>query len=278
MAADPVAGAIVGKPTDVTARVSDLAGGNDSAQGRMVLVIDDDPAVREMMQRHLSSRGFQVVTASGGMEGIEMAKRLRPAVITLDAVMPGLDGWAVLAALKTDSETSSIPVVMVTITDDKDRARALGATAYLPKPINWEELSSALAKYTGDKRDRVILVVDDDPSTREILNRSLTRDGWSVVEAENGEEALEMMADYPPAAIILDLMMPVIDGFEFVAKYSQLGEWLSIPVLVLTAKDPTLEERQRLEGLVVRVLRKGDYTQEELLSEIHRRVDKHIKT
>jgi CheY-like chemotaxis protein len=138
-------------------------------------------------------------------------------------------------------------------------------------------LTLTLARFTGDKRDRSILVVDDDAAVREILRRSLERDGWRVLEAENGATALEMLASERPAAILLDLMMPVMDGFEFIVNYSQVAEWLSIPVLVLTAKDPTPEERERLERQVVRVLRKGDYTHDELLGEIHRRVDKHLK-
>ena len=244
--------------------------------GRLVLVIDDDLAVREMMQRHLVSHGFRVETAASGFEGLEKARKLRPAVITLDAIMPGLDGWAVLGALKAGEETADIPVVMVTVMDKEDRGFALGATEFLPKPIDWDKLAETLARFTGDKHQKSILIVDDDAATREILRRNLEADQWTVLEAENGAEALEILTTTQPAAVLLDLMMPVMDGFEFIVKYSQVAEWLSIPVLVLTAKDPTPEERQRLEGQVVRVLRKGDYTHDELLAEIHRRVDRHL--
>jgi signal transduction histidine kinase/CheY-like chemotaxis protein len=246
-------------------------------RGRLVLVIDDDQGVREMMERHLTGHGFRVVTASDGYEGLELARELHPAVITLDAIMPGLDGWAVLGALKAGEDTSSIPVVMVTVMDKEDRGLALGATEFLPKPIDWERLSATLARFTGGKRDRSILVVDDDAGLREILRRNLQEDGWRVLEAENGAEALDRLGQERPAAVILDLIMPVMDGFEFILRYSQVAEWLSIPVLVLTAKDPTPDERRRLEGQVVRVLRKGDYSNEELLSEIHRRVDMHLR-
>lgn len=246
-------------------------------RGRLVLVIDDDEAVREMMERHLTSQGFHVITASDGFQGLELAREMQPAVITLDAVMPGLDGWAVLGALKAGEETTSIPVVMVTVVDSEHRGFALGATEFLPKPIDWERLTGTLARYTGNKRERSILIVDDDSVTREILRRNLEADGWSVLEAENGAVALQTMAVEQPAAVLLDLTMPVMDGFEFILRYSQVAEWLSIPVLVLTSKDPTPEEQQRLEGQVVRVLRKGEYTHEELLAEIHRRVDKHLK-
>ena len=127
------------------------------------------------------------------------------------------------------------------------------------------------------KGDETLLVVEDEPEAREILRRNLERDGWGVLEAEHGEAALRLLATERPAAILLDLMMPVMDGFEFLAEYCQLAEWLSIPVIVLTAKEPTPEELQQLDGLVVRVLRKGHYTLDELLREIHRRVDEHIK-
>jgi len=248
----------------------------DSA--RAVLVVDDDPSVRELMFRYLESQGFRVITAATGMEGLEMAKRLHPAVITLDAIMPGLDGWAVLAALRTDPETARIPVVMVTITDDQQRSYSLGAAEFVSKPVDWEKLTRILSKYTGNKRDRSVLVVDDEPQAREILRRNLERDGWQVLEAEHGKAALELLATEQPAVILLDLMMPVMDGFEFLAQYCQLAEWLSIPVVVVSAKDPTPEELERLDGYVVRVLRKGQYSNEDLLREIHRRVDKHLKS
>jgi CheY-like chemotaxis protein len=241
-----------------------------------VLVIDDDPAVREMMQRYLTSRGFQVVTADGGRHGIKKAKELQPAVITLDVMMPELDGWAVLAALKTDEQTSSIPVIMVTITDNKERGQFLGAEEFLSKPVDWKRLAAVLARYTGNKRDRSIMIVEDEASTREILRRSLERDGWSVVEAEHGAQALDLLKHEEPAAIILDLMMPVLDGFEFIEQYSQQAK-RPIPIVVLTAMDPTPEERDRLSGMTVRVLQKGSYSLDELLEEIHRRVNYHVR-
>jgi CheY-like chemotaxis protein len=260
------------------ADAAEAAAGLPADTARVVLVVDDDPAVREMMQRHLELQGFRVVTAADGFEALALAKQLRPAVITLDAIMPGLDGWAVLAALRTNAETSGIPVVMVTIDDNEERGFSLGAAEFVTKPIDWEQLSQILATYTGNKRDRSILVVDDEPEAREILRRNLERDGWEVLEAPHGSAALEVLATERPAAILLDLTMPVMDGFEFLAQYCQLAEWLAIPVLVITAKDPTPEEMEQLDGLVVRVLRKGQYNNEDLLKEIHRRVDKHIKS
>jgi signal transduction histidine kinase/CheY-like chemotaxis protein len=248
-----------------------------SPLNRTVLVIDDDPAVREMMQRYLSHRGFHVVTADGGRKGIEMARSLQPAVITLDVMMPELDGWGVLAALKTDEQTSSIPVIMVTITNNKERGQFLGAEEFLSKPVDWKRLAAVLARYADNDRDRNIMIVEDEASTREILRRSLERDGWTVTEAEHGAQALELLEHEAPAAIILDLMMPVLDGFEFIERYSQKTDRPSIPIIVLTAMDPTPAERERLSGMTVRVLQKGSYSLEELLKEIHRRVDYHVR-
>ena len=265
-------------PLDGTGLAKAVEKASPAGSARVVLVVDDDANVREMMHRYLEAQGFRVITASSGLEGLEVAKRIRPTVITLDAIMPGLDGWAVLAALRTDRETANIPVVMVTIDDDEERGYSLGAAEFVTKPVEWEALSEVLAKYTGNKRDPSILVVDDEPKDREILRRNLERDGWKVLEAEHGKAALELLATERPAAILLDLMMPVMDGFEFLAEYCQLAEWLSIPVVVTTAKDPTPEELERLEGLVVRVLQKGQYSYDDLLREIHRRVDKHIRS
>lgn len=249
----------------------------NAASSRLVLVIDDEPATREIMQRHLTSNGFAVRTAADGFEGLKLARALHPKVITLDAHMPGLDGWAVLGALKAGETTHSIPVIMVTVSDDEQRGQSLGVTDFLSKPVDWEHLTRTLARFTGNKRDRSILVVDDEPAAREFLRRSLERDGWAVMEAANGQEALRSLASERPAAILLDLTMPVMDGFEFIVNYSQVAEWLSIPVIVLSSKDPTAAEREQLENLVVRVLRKGDFSLDDLLAEVHRRVDRHLE-
>jgi PAS domain S-box-containing protein len=249
-----------------------------SKSNRTVLVVDDEESVREMLCRYLTNHGFHVETATNGIECLEKAKRLKPAAITLDAVMPGLDGWATLAALKANKATADIAVVMATIVDNETKGRALGVSGYFSKPIDCDKLCTALAEHTGDKRDKSILIVDDDPATREIIGRSLRRDGWTTLDAAHGREALDILARQRPAAIILDLMMPVMDGFEFLTEYSQLDDWSSVPVFVLTAKDPTPEETQRMERHVVRIMRKGDHSIGELLEDIHRRVDKHVQS
>jgi signal transduction histidine kinase/CheY-like chemotaxis protein len=230
-----------------------------------VLVIDDEAAVRDLMQRFLSREGFRVVTASSGEEGLRRARELRPDAITLDVMMPGMDGWAVLSALKADPGVAAIPVIMLTIVDDKNLGYALGAADYLTKPIDRERLVSVLTQY---RRDRPVLIVDDDAGLRQLLRRMLEPEGYTVLEAENGRAALERLRDSSPGAILLDLMMPEMDGFEFVAEFRRHEAWRGIPIVVVTAKDLSREDRERLNGHVERILQKGMHSRAELLAEV----------
>jgi hypothetical protein len=235
------------------------------AGASLVLVIDDDSSVRELVSRYLTREGFRVAVASSGDEGLRLARELRPAAITLDVMMPGLDGWAVLGALKADGATADVPVVMLTIVDDRNLGYTLGAADYLTKPIDRERLLSVLGRY---RRDRPVLIVDDDASLREMLRRVLEREGYVVVEAGDGRQALERVRAEGPSAILLDLMMPVMDGFEFLVELRREDAWRAIPVIVLTAKDLSAEERERLNGSVARILQKGAYSREALLAEV----------
>jgi signal transduction histidine kinase/CheY-like chemotaxis protein/putative methionine-R-sulfoxide reductase with GAF domain len=230
-----------------------------------VLVIDDEPAVRDLMQRFLGKEGFRVVTASGGEEGLRRARELRPDAITLDVMMPGMDGWAVLSALKADPDVADIPVIMLTIVDDKNLGYALGAADYLTKPIDRERLVTVLKQH---RRDRPVLVVDDDAEIRQLLRRMLEPEGYAVVEAENGRVALDRLRTSAPGAILLDLMMPEMDGFEFVAEFRRHEGWRGIPIIVVTAKDLSREDRERLNGHVQRILQKGAHGREQLLAEV----------
>jgi signal transduction histidine kinase/DNA-binding response OmpR family regulator len=248
--------------------------GNEGA--RTVLVIDDDPGVRDLMTRFLGQARFTVRTAASGEEGLRLAKELQPAAITLDAVMPGIDGWAVLAALKTDEVTASIPVLMVTMVDDQSKGYTLGASDYLSKPVEWDQLKAALQRHCREPRGP-ILVVDDDPGARAILRRQLEAEEWTVIEAEDGLQALDHLQEGTPALILLDLMMPNMDGFEFVEELRQRGDGCQIPVLVLTARELTAEDRARLNGSVGKVLQKGAVRQDELLEEIRLHVSRHVQ-
>jgi GAF domain-containing protein/DNA-binding response OmpR family regulator len=230
-----------------------------------VLVIDDDASVREIVQRFLAREGFRVVTAAGGEEGLRLARQLGPDAITLDVMMPGLDGWAVLAALKSEPATADIPVVMLTMMDDRNLGYALGAADYLTKPIDRDRLLAVLTRY---RRDRPILVVDDDADVRLLLRRMLEKAGYVVVEAEHGRVALARLAEVTPELILLDLMMPEMDGFEFLDELRRLPAGRSIPVVVFTAKELTPEDHRRLNGSVERTLEKGSVSREALLAEV----------
>jgi hypothetical protein len=163
---------------------------------------------------------------------------------------------------------------MVTMVDNPRRGQIMGADEFIVKPIDWQRLSRIVARYMTVDGSQSILIVEDDSTTRELLRRNLESDGWTVLEAEHGAKALEILAVTTPAAILLDLMMPVMDGFEFLDRQS--ADARAIPVIVITAKDPTPEEFGRLNGRAARVLQKGQYTQEQLLQEIHRWVEEHV--
>jgi signal transduction histidine kinase/DNA-binding response OmpR family regulator len=258
-----------------TERIGSDDAATDSANGTdTVLVIDDDGAVRELMQRFLIKEGFRVVTAPSGEEGLRLAREVRPQAITLDVMMPGMDGWAVLAALKADPTLSDIPVIMLTIVEDRNLGHALGADDYLTKPIDWNRLASVLKRHHHEEAQQAILVVDKDAATRQMLRGALESEGWNVGEAANGRLALDLIAKKRPALIILDLLMPEADCFEFVAELQRHPSWQSIPVVVLTKRDPTpidnayLNSSLLLSGCVKKVLQQETFSRDELLQNV----------
>ena len=235
-----------------------------------VLVIDDDETVRDLMRRVLSREGFDVVTASDGQEGLALARELRPSVITLDVMMHEMDGWSVLQAIRADPALADIPVVMLSILDEKQRGFALGASAYLTKPVDRARLAAALEPFKAKGANQRALVVEDDEPTREMMRRLLIGEGWMVGAARNGRDALARLTEDTPHLILLDLLMPEMDGFEFLAKLRERPEWEFIPVIIITAADLTAEQRRHLQGGVEHILQKAAYGQDELLVEIRR--------
>ena len=234
-----------------------------------VLAIDDDADARELIQRALSRDGFRVELAAGGAEGLAMARRLRPDVITLDVMMPGMDGWAVLSSLKADPELALIPVVMLSMLDNCELGAAMGATECLQKPVDWDRLDQLLVRITAASTPGHVLVVDDDPASAQLLRRLLEKGGWSVDHAANGPEALDRLAHLRPALIILDLMMPEVDGLEFVERLRRNPAAASIPVIVITGRTLSAEDQARLNGQVSDVLSKGQVSPGSLLQEIN---------
>jgi PAS domain S-box-containing protein len=237
------------------------------AGGGKVLVIDDEQTVRDLMRRFLAREGFDVVTAKDGREGLELARQLHPALITLDVLMPEFDGWSVLQALKGDPELAQIPVLMLTILDEKHKGYALGASDYMTKPFDRDRLRAVLAKYGrgGGKR---ILIVDDDAEHRRRLSRVLEAEGWQVSEAENGRVGLERLAASEPDLIVLDLMMPEMDGFEFLSELRNDQARRHVPVVVITAAELTDDDRARLNGGVERILQRSEFQPDDLLAEV----------
>lgn len=233
---------------------------------RLVLVIDDDPTVRELMSRYLEREGFTVLTAASGVEGLVRARERRPGAITLDVIMPDLDGWDVLAALKGDPALADIPVILVTIVDERQRGYALGAAEYLVKPIDRERLASLLLSLCGSSGH--VLVVDDDDHTRSVLRQALAGSGFKVDEAPHGRSALAWLDRNRPDAIVLDLVMPEMDGFELVDELRRRPEWRDIPVVVVTAMDLSEADRRRLNGAVERVITKSGQSAADLLRDV----------
>jgi CheY-like chemotaxis protein len=260
----------VGESGVEPARVEEVVAG--VAASRCVLVIDDEPNALDLLGRMLQGAGLSVVSASDGEEALRLARALQPVAITLDVLMPGMDGWQVLRELKHDPETRDIPVIMVTMTDDRQKGYALGATEFLTKPIERDRLVELLERYAPAQSERTALVVDDQPANREMLRRFLEPEGWTVIEAENGRIALDLMTEGPPSLILLDLMMPVMDGFEFVMEFRTVEAWRNIPIVVVTAKDLTEDDRRRLNGGVAALIQRRGTDRATLLTELGQRL------
>jgi CheY-like chemotaxis protein len=254
--------------SDAAARSS--TNGSRPPSGDCVLVIDDDPTARELSADHLKADGFSVVTAAGGLEGLKLAREVRPIAITLDVMMPDLDGWSVLAALRQDPELAEIPVIMITILDEHRRGVALGAAGYLTKPIDRERLTRMIGRFRVPARQTRVLMVEDDGTQRERLRGWLEEEQWVVDEAANGRDALALLRDARPDVILLDLMMPEMDGFAVVAALQKEPRWRDIPVVVVTARDLDTADRERLNSGVQSVLVKETFRPVELVERIRR--------
>ena len=275
MTSEPAKGSVftVRLPGSASTLAASSTKGNRRPGAGCVLVIDDDATARELVTHNLEAEGFSVVTASGGLEGLKLAKELRPIAITLDVIMPDLDGWSVLAALRQDSELAEIPVIMVTILDQQRRGVALGAAGYLTKPIDRERLHRLVDRFRAPARPTRVLLVEDDPFHRERVRAWLEDQQWIVQEAANGREALDRLREGKPDVILLDLMMPEMDGFQVVAALHKEAGWRDIPVVVITALDLEAKDRERLNSGVQSVLVKETFRPADLVERIRRLVD-----
>ena len=235
-------------------------------QAPIVLVVDDDPNARELLCRHLQRGGYAVRTAANGEEAMRLVRTLKPDVVTLDVLMPQMDGWAVLGAMKEDASLAEIPVIMVTIVDNQSIGFSLGAADYLIKPIDRDRLVRAVQKCCPRGAPRHVLIVEDDAPTSELMGRALREIDCTVTQAGNGRVGLERLNEALPDAILLDLMMPEMDGFEFIAKVRADSRWRRIPVIVVTAKILTAEDLARLNGQVQHLVHKGEYSGKAVLA------------
>jgi len=257
---------------EAQARSSTGSDGRRSPTAGCVLVIDDDATARELIADHLKAEGFSAVTAAGGVEGLKLAKELRPTAITLDVIMPDLDGWSVLTALRQDPELAEIPVIMITIVDEHRRGIALGAAGYLTKPIDREQLHRLVSRFRAPMPPTRVLVVEDDAVQRERMRGWLEGPQWTVREAENGRVALKCIQESKPDVILLDLMMPEMDGFAVVAALQKEAGWRDIPVIVITSLDLDAKDRERLNAGVQFVLVKERFRPADLVERIRRLV------
>jgi signal transduction histidine kinase/CheY-like chemotaxis protein len=233
-----------------------------------VLVIDDDPQVHDLARRYLTKEGFSVASALTGEDGLKLAAEVHPIAITLDVMLPSIDGWSVITSLKADPELASIPVIFLTMVDQKVLGYSLGAADFLVKPVDRALLSRTIARHCRPETMKSALVVEDDPPTRELMRRTLESEGWKVSEGRNGVEGLACLEKRKPTFILLDLTMPVMDGFEFLEHLRAHKEWQSIPVLICTAKDLDKKDRERLAGAVTHVLQKDGRHLELLAAEV----------
>jgi CheY-like chemotaxis protein len=243
---------------------------------KTILTIDDDPLVIGLYERYLQPQGYHVAPLTNPSRAVEVAKQVKPFAITLDIMMPGTDGWTVLDALKSDSETRNIPVIICSIVEDIERGFNLGASDYLVKPILEEDLVNSLDRLNSDGSIREVLVVDDNPNDLRLIGKMLTDDGrYKPILAEGGRSGWSIISSgTPPHAIILDLFMPEMDGFQILEQMQQERSLRDIPTIVISGMDVTPEQKNRLKEFGQRLLTKGSFNESELLTSIQRSLDR----
>ncbi|MEY3764639.1 MAG: hypothetical protein RLZ42_1299, partial [Armatimonadota bacterium] len=259
-------------PTASTKPAAAATHAADTGSSRgVIVVIDDDANVRHLMERFLNREGFTVYTAADGASGVALVRQHKPMAVTSDIMMPGMDGWSVLSAIKSDPETADIPVIMLTMGDTQELGFALGAFDFLSKPLDRNQLLKALERINlPASSETEILIVEDDRDTRELLQRTLEREGWKVLTATDGIHAIELLtsATRIPDLVLLDLMMPRLDGFGVLDTIRKNPLWVNIPVVILTAKDLTLDERMVLSQSSAAILEKGAVPPSEVLENL----------
>ncbi len=242
------------------------------ASQKTILVVEDDPKTSELLCVFLNKSGYQTITAFDGEEALHKARTIKPFAITLDVMLPKKDGWEVLKELKMDKEVKDIPVLVISIVDNKDIGFGLGATDYLCKPVNRNDLLSKLAAYglfpPANKARSKVLIIDDDPKSVELLSTFLASEGYEILKAYGGKEGIDKTFLWKPDLILLDLMMPEVSGFDVVDKLKTTPETNSIPIIVVTSKDLTQADKEKLNHDVSLIIKKGQYSRERFLNDI----------
>jgi signal transduction histidine kinase/DNA-binding response OmpR family regulator len=234
----------------------------ESALGQRptVVVVEDDRRSFDLLRVYLEAAGARVVSAGDGEEGLDTVRRLSPAGVVLDILLPGIDGWDVLAQLKADPGTAAIPVVVVSMLDERGRGFALGAAEYLVKPVGKEQLLAALYRAAAmPEQKHTVVAIDDDPLAIELVRASLEPEGWTVLGAATGQEGLALVRERQPSAVLLDLLMPGMDGFEVVEALRADPATKSVPVVILTSVSMTQQDKERLQGRITYVARKTEF-------------------
>ena len=249
LASVPQAGQASGLPTGVT-----------PGPGPTVVVVEDDRRSFDLLRAYLEAAGARVISARDGEEGLDTVRSLNPAGVVLDILLPGIDGWEVLARLKADPGTAAIPVIVVSMLDERGRGFALGAAEYLVKPVGKDQLMAALYRAAAmPERKHTVVAIDDDPLAIELVRASLEPEGWTVLGAATGQEGLALIRERQPSAVLLDLLMPGMDGFEVVEALRADPDTKTIPVVILTSKSMTQQDKERLQGRITYVARKTEF-------------------
>src|SRR5581483_4552825 len=242
----------------------------------LVLVIEDDPGAAELLTRQLSLGGFRTSVIRSGNDALASARALHPAAITLDILLPDVDGWEVMSRLKADPATSDIPVIVVSVIDNPDLGMALGALDYFVKPVDGRQLVERLRRIKraeGGDRPPTVLVVDDEAANRHWLSRILEPAGFDITLASGGREAIDHARSTPPDVVILDLMMPEVTGFDVVKALRADTRTRETPILILTARHLTDDDKRELNGHVSTILSRGSVGASDLVGLLRRVVD-----
>jgi CheY-like chemotaxis protein len=240
------------------------------AKGTSLLLVEDDEHSIDLLSLYVAEAGLDIAVARDGEQGLELARQLRPRGIILDIRLPRLDGWEFLARAKADPELATVPVVIVSMVDERNRALGLGAADYLVKPVTRDELLKALTRVTPLPAYGKVLAIDDDPMTLELLQAVLEPVGYTVLTARNGEEGVALARSEAPDLVLLDLVMPVPDGFTVVEQLKNDAATRAIPIVILTSKTLTVDEEGLLRGRIVHLARKAEFDREALLALIRR--------